>query len=117
MRDADPRINYYGKLGYDWQGGKYMVRKDLMREHNCNEGQASLIITLAFLNNYDYDLAINAVINEGATPILYNERHSGDGTYIYTRAYVTKTGKLIGKEQHNCEFSYPQNCYKHGGFK
>ena len=26
---------------------------------------SALIITLAFLNNYDYDLAINAVINEG----------------------------------------------------
>ena len=116
MYDADPRINAYGR-DYDYPQAKYKVRQDLMIEHKCTEQKAYLIMIIAFHNNYNYPFAINAVINEGATYILYNERHSGDGTYIYTGAYITNTGKLIGKEIDNCRFSHPQNCYKHGGFK
>ena len=113
---GDPRVNaVLGRYSYPQACTK--VKEDLMKEHNCTEDQACYIMNIASLNSYNYDFAINAVIKEGATPILYNERHSGDGTYIYTRAYVTKTGKLIGNILDNCRFSHPQNCYKYGGFK
>ena len=113
---GDPRVNAVTG-GYNYAQSITKVKQDLMKEHKCTDDQACIIMNIASLNSYNYDLAINAVINEGATPILYNERHSGDGTYIYTRAYVTKTGKLIGNILDNCMFSYPQNCYKYGGFK
>jgi hypothetical protein len=115
MYDADPRINAYGR-DYDYEQAKTKVRYDLMREHNCTEDQALRIMLIAWSNNYNYPFAINAVINEGATGILYNERHSGDGTYIYTQAYVTNTGKLVSKER-EVKTRYQQNCYKFGGFK
>ena len=70
-----------------------------MREYNCIENQAILIMTLAFLNDYNYDFAINAVINEGAKEVLYNDSQNEDGTYTYTRAYITNTDKLIGEEK------------------
>ena len=107
--DPDPRINAYGNKTY--LDAKYCVERDLMREHNCTENQATLIMTLAFLNDYNYDFAINAVINEGARDVLYNERQNEDRTYTYTRAYITNTDKLIGKEQEST-FSDQQNCYK-----
>jgi len=49
-----------------------------MREYNCTENQAILIMTLAFLNDYNYDFAINAVINEGAKEVLYNDSQNED---------------------------------------
>ena len=113
---GDPRVN--AVLGrYNYAQSCTKVKEDLMKEHTCTETQACFIMNIASLNSYNYDFAINAVIKEGATTILYNERHSGDGIYIYTRAYVTKTGKLIGNVLDNCRFTHPQNCYKYGGFK
>jgi hypothetical protein len=111
--DSDPRINAYGSTTYP--DAKYRVERDLMREYNCTENQAILIMTLAFLNHYNYDFAINAVINEGAKKVLYNERQNEDGTYTYTSAYITNTDKLIGEEK---EFTFydQQNCYKEGNF-
>jgi hypothetical protein len=115
MYDDDPRVNAYGRT-HNYAQAQTQVRQDLMGEYKCTEQKAGLIMLIAYHNNYNYPFAINAVINEGATAILYNERHSGDGIYIYTKAYITNTGKLIGKEIDNCRFTHPQNCYKHGGF-
>ena len=111
---SDPRINAYG-CSKTYPDAKYCVERDLMREHNCTENQAILIMTLAFLNDYNYDFAINAVINEGAKEVLYNERKNEDGTYTYTQAYITNTDKLIGEEK-EYTFSDQQNCYKDGIF-
>jgi len=111
--DQDPRINaYFNKIYPD---AKYCVERDLMREHNCTENQAILIMTLASFNHYNYDFAINAVINEGAKEVLYNERKNEDETYTYTRAYITNTDKLIGEENEST-FSDKQKCYKEGNF-
>jgi hypothetical protein len=111
--DDDPRINAYGTKTYI--DAKYCVERDLMRDHNCTENQAMLIMTLAFLNDYNYDFAINAVINEGAKKVLYNEKQNEDGTYTYTGAYITNTDKLIDEEK-EFTFYHQQNCYKEGHF-
>ena len=115
MKHEDPRVNAYGRT-HNYEQAKTRVQQDLMREHKCTENQAFIIMMIAWSNNYNYPFAINAVINEGATGILYNERHSGDGCYIYTQAYITNTGKLVSKER-EVRTRYQQNCYKFGGFK